>query len=75
MLNENLFFLQIENGKLQEDVSKLTREKDLAELRLRSYEKESTQLVPTLEEIQWEVSSISTISGLSWIPERRYIKV
>uniref|UniRef100_A0A3B3U8U3 Leucine zipper tumor suppressor 1 n=1 Tax=Poecilia latipinna TaxID=48699 RepID=A0A3B3U8U3_9TELE len=48
-------YLQKENGKLQEDLSKLTREKDLVELRLRSYEKESTQLVPTLEETQWEV--------------------
>ncbi|MED6277989.1 hypothetical protein CHARACLAT_019127 [Characodon lateralis] len=47
--------LQKENGKLQEDLLKLTREKDLVELRLRSYEKESTQLVPTLEETQWEV--------------------
>ncbi|XP_015228820.1 PREDICTED: leucine zipper putative tumor suppressor 1-like [Cyprinodon variegatus] len=54
-LQQQVCYLQIENGKLQEDVSKLTREKDLAELRLRSYEKESTQLVPTLEEIQWEV--------------------
>uniref|UniRef100_A0A3B3U949 Leucine zipper tumor suppressor 1 n=1 Tax=Poecilia latipinna TaxID=48699 RepID=A0A3B3U949_9TELE len=51
-------YLQKENGKLQEDLSKLTREKDLVELRLRSYEKESTQLVPTLEETQWEVSGI-----------------
>ncbi|PWA19747.1 hypothetical protein CCH79_00006833 [Gambusia affinis] len=48
-------YLQKENGKLQEDLSKLTREKDLVELRLRSYEKESTQLMPTLEETQWEV--------------------
>ncbi|KAM4745465.1 leucine zipper putative tumor suppressor 1 isoform 1-T4 [Anableps anableps] len=48
-------YLQKENGKLQEDLSKLTREKDLVELKLRSYEKESTQLVPTLEETQWEV--------------------
>ncbi|XP_047236350.1 leucine zipper putative tumor suppressor 1 isoform X2 [Girardinichthys multiradiatus] len=47
--------LQKENGKLQEDLLKLTREKDFVELRLRSYEKESTQLVPTLEETQWEV--------------------
>ncbi|XP_013855505.1 leucine zipper putative tumor suppressor 1 [Austrofundulus limnaeus] len=47
--------LQAKNDKLQEDVFKLTREKNLVELRLRSYEKESTQLVPTLEETQWEV--------------------
>ncbi|KAM4577300.1 leucine zipper putative tumor suppressor 1 isoform 2-T5 [Odontesthes bonariensis] len=47
--------LQAENEKLQKEVSKLTREKDLVELRLRSYKKESPQLVPTLEETQWEV--------------------
>ncbi|KAM6930834.1 leucine zipper putative tumor suppressor 1 [Xenentodon cancila] len=47
--------LQAENEKLQEDLSKLTREKDLVELRLRSYETENTQLTPTLEETQWEV--------------------
>uniref|UniRef100_A0A3B3U8B4 Leucine zipper tumor suppressor 1 n=1 Tax=Poecilia latipinna TaxID=48699 RepID=A0A3B3U8B4_9TELE len=47
--------LQLQVCYLQEDLSKLTREKDLVELRLRSYEKESTQLVPTLEETQWEV--------------------
>ncbi|XP_029915763.1 leucine zipper putative tumor suppressor 1 isoform X2 [Myripristis murdjan] len=47
--------LQAEKERLQEDVSKLTREKDLAEVRLRSYETESTQLAPTLEETQWEV--------------------
>lgn len=58
LLSGNCVFLQKENGKLQEDLSKLTREKDLVELRLRSYEKESTQLVPTLEETQWEVSGI-----------------
>ncbi|XP_017272799.1 leucine zipper putative tumor suppressor 1 isoform X2 [Kryptolebias marmoratus] len=47
--------LQTENDKLQEDVSKLTQERNLVELRLRSYEKVSTQIVPTLEETQWEV--------------------
>ncbi|XP_034451066.1 leucine zipper putative tumor suppressor 1 [Hippoglossus hippoglossus] len=47
--------LQAEKERLQEDVSKLTREKDLIKLRLRSYEAESTQLAPTLEETQWEV--------------------
>ncbi|XP_074494401.1 leucine zipper putative tumor suppressor 1 [Sebastes fasciatus] len=47
--------LQVEKERLQEDVSKLSREKDLVELRLRSYAAESTQLAPTLEETQWEV--------------------
>ncbi|KAM7416533.1 hypothetical protein PAMA_018540 [Pampus argenteus] len=47
--------LQAEKKTLQEDVSKLTREKDLIKLRLRSYETESSGLAPTLEETQWEV--------------------
>ncbi|XP_059194023.1 leucine zipper putative tumor suppressor 1 [Centropristis striata] len=47
--------LQADKERLQEDVSKLTREKDLVELRLRSYATESTHLAPTLEETQWEV--------------------
>ncbi|CAJ1068561.1 leucine zipper putative tumor suppressor 1 [Xyrichtys novacula] len=47
--------LQAEKDRLQEDVLKLTQEKDLVELRLRSYETQNTQLVPTLEETQWEV--------------------
>lgn len=50
--------MQAKNDKLQEDVFKLTREKNLVELRLRSYENESTQLVPTLEETQWEVGQM-----------------
>ncbi|XP_049434146.1 leucine zipper putative tumor suppressor 1 [Epinephelus fuscoguttatus] len=47
--------LQAEKERLQDDVSNLTREKDLVELRLRSYVTESSQLAPTLEETQWEV--------------------
>ncbi|KAM3611743.1 uncharacterized protein V6R79_023497 [Siganus canaliculatus] len=47
--------LQAEKERLQEEVSRLTQEKDLAQLRLRSYEAENTQLAPTLEETQWEV--------------------
>ncbi|XP_071391615.1 leucine zipper putative tumor suppressor 1 [Centroberyx affinis] len=47
--------LQAEKERLQEDISKLSRERDLVEVRLRSYKTESTQLAPTLEETQWEV--------------------
>ncbi|CAI5650682.1 unnamed protein product [Oreochromis niloticus] len=47
--------LQAEKERLQEDFSKVTREKELIELRLKAYEAESTQLAPTLEETQWEV--------------------
>lgn len=48
-------FAQADNERLQEDVSKLSREKGLVELRLKSYETEKTHLAPTLEETQWEV--------------------
>ncbi|KAJ3603436.1 hypothetical protein NHX12_028182 [Muraenolepis orangiensis] len=47
--------LQAEKERLQEDISKLTQEKELAEVRLRSYETTNAQLAPTLEEIQWEI--------------------
>ncbi|KAG7253521.1 hypothetical protein CRUP_007283, partial [Coryphaenoides rupestris] len=47
--------LQAEKESLQEDISRLTQEKDLAEVRLRSYETTNTQLAPTLEDIQWEI--------------------
>uniref|UniRef100_H2RNF6 Leucine zipper tumor suppressor 1 n=1 Tax=Takifugu rubripes TaxID=31033 RepID=H2RNF6_TAKRU len=46
---------QLQREKLQGDVSKLSQEKGLVELRLRSYETEKTRLAPTLEETQWEV--------------------
>ncbi|KAG7489756.1 hypothetical protein JOB18_019747 [Solea senegalensis] len=47
--------LQAEKERLQDNVSKLTRERDHINLKLRSYENESTHLAPTLEETQWEV--------------------
>lgn len=54
--NEELMFMQAEKEKLQDEVSELSQEKGLVELRLRSYETEKTQLAPTLEEAQWEAS-------------------
>nr|XP_006625359.1 PREDICTED: leucine zipper putative tumor suppressor 1 isoform X1 [Lepisosteus oculatus]XP_015194049.1 PREDICTED: leucine zipper putative tumor suppressor 1 isoform X1 [Lepisosteus oculatus]XP_015194672.1 PREDICTED: leucine zipper putative tumor suppressor 1 isoform X1 [Lepisosteus oculatus] len=47
--------LQQEKKQLQDDVMHLTQERDLLEVKLKSYEKEQTQLAPTLEETQWEV--------------------
>ncbi|TNN50242.1 Leucine zipper putative tumor suppressor 1 [Liparis tanakae] len=47
--------LQAEKERLQEDVSTLTQEKRLLELRLKSCAAASEQLAPTLEETQWEV--------------------
>lgn len=53
--------MQAEKERLQEDLSKLSQEKDLVELRLTSFETENTQLAPTLEETQWEVSHKSYV--------------
>nr|XP_040052022.1 leucine zipper putative tumor suppressor 1 [Gasterosteus aculeatus aculeatus]XP_040052023.1 leucine zipper putative tumor suppressor 1 [Gasterosteus aculeatus aculeatus] len=47
--------LQVEKETLQDDIAKLTQQRDLIELRLRSCATESTQFAPTLEETQWEV--------------------
>nr|XP_057927982.1 leucine zipper putative tumor suppressor 1 isoform X2 [Doryrhamphus excisus] len=47
--------LQVENERLKDNLTKLSRERDLVKQRLRSYEEQSTQLAPTLEETQWEV--------------------
>ncbi|XP_077456433.1 leucine zipper putative tumor suppressor 1 isoform X3 [Stigmatopora argus] len=47
--------LQAENARLKEDLANLSRERDLMEQKLKTYEAESTQLAPTLEETQWEV--------------------
>lgn len=57
-INKESMFVQAEREKLQGDVSKLSQEKGLLELRLRSYETEKTRLAPTLEETQWEVSQL-----------------
>ncbi|XP_046872976.1 leucine zipper putative tumor suppressor 1 [Hypomesus transpacificus] len=45
--------LETDKRRLQDELAQLAREKELAEVRLRSYESE--QLAPTLEETQWEV--------------------
>ncbi|MBN3302533.1 LZTS1 protein, partial [Amia calva] len=55
VLQLQVFQLQQERKKLQEDTSQLSQEKDLLEMKLSSYKKEQTQLAPTLEETQWEV--------------------
>ncbi|XP_062310619.1 leucine zipper putative tumor suppressor 1 [Osmerus eperlanus] len=45
--------LETDKRRLQDELAQVAREKELAEVRLRSYESE--QLAPTLEETQWEV--------------------
>lgn len=52
-LQQQVSQLQTERQRLQDELAQLTREKDLVEVKLRSYEIE--QLAPTLEETQWEV--------------------
>uniref|UniRef100_H2ZY04 Leucine zipper tumor suppressor 1 n=1 Tax=Latimeria chalumnae TaxID=7897 RepID=H2ZY04_LATCH len=47
--------LQQEKKKLQDDMDTVAKERDLVEKKLQSYEKEQTNLAPTLEEAQWEV--------------------
>ncbi|XP_063050801.1 leucine zipper putative tumor suppressor 2 homolog [Engraulis encrasicolus] len=47
--------LQQDKEQLQEEVERLERDREAAEGRLRSYEREKSQLAPTLEETQWEV--------------------
>ncbi|KAG2469004.1 LZTS1 protein, partial [Polypterus senegalus] len=50
-----VFQLQQEKKKLQDEMNQLARERDLLAVKLKSYEKEQTKLAPTLEETQWEV--------------------
>ncbi|XP_077456432.1 leucine zipper putative tumor suppressor 1 isoform X2 [Stigmatopora argus] len=50
-----IHIMQAENARLKEDLANLSRERDLMEQKLKTYEAESTQLAPTLEETQWEV--------------------
>lgn len=51
-----VFQLKQEKKKLQDDLNQLAQERDLLEVKLKSYEKGQTQMAPTLEETQWEVS-------------------
>ncbi|KPP67254.1 leucine zipper putative tumor suppressor 1 [Scleropages formosus] len=55
LLQLQVFQLQQDKKKLQDDLAQLSKEKDQMEVKLRSYETKQTQLAPTLEETQWEV--------------------
>lgn len=55
-----VYQLQQEKKKLQEDFSQLLKEREQLEERCTSYEHEKIQLGPRLEETKWEVSSRST---------------
>ena len=52
-----VYQLQQEKKKLQEDFSQLLKEREQLEERCSSYEHEKIQLGPRLEETKWEVSS------------------
>ncbi|XP_076126283.1 leucine zipper putative tumor suppressor 1 [Alosa pseudoharengus] len=55
LLQLQVIQLQQDKEQLQEEVDRLEREREAAEGRMRSYERENIQLAPTLEETQWEV--------------------
>lgn len=54
-----VFQLQQEKKKLQEDFAQLLKEREQLEERCTSYEHEKIQLGPRLEETKWEVSRCS----------------
>lgn len=54
-----VFQLQQEKKKLQEDFAQLLKEREQLEERCTSYEHEKIQLGPRLEETKWEVSGCS----------------
>lgn len=51
-----VFQLQQEKKKLQEDFSSLLQNKEMLEKRCATIQREQTQLGPRLEETKWEVS-------------------
>ncbi|XP_036402873.1 leucine zipper putative tumor suppressor 2a [Megalops cyprinoides] len=55
VLQLQVFQLQQEKKKLQEDFSQLLQERELLEKKCASIEREQTQLGPRLEETKWEV--------------------
>lgn len=52
-----VYQLQQDKKKLQEDFAQLLKEREQLEERCTSYEHEKIQLGPRLEESKWEVSS------------------
>ncbi|XP_063817975.1 leucine zipper putative tumor suppressor 2 [Pseudophryne corroboree] len=55
VLQLQIFQLQQEKKKQQEDFSQLLQERELLEKRCASFEREQTELGPRLEETKWEV--------------------
>ena len=57
LLQLQIFQLQQDKKKLQEDFGHVLQEREQLEERCTAYEREKTQLGPRLEETKWEVSS------------------
>lgn len=55
-----VFQLQQEKKKLQEDFSSLLQDRETLERRCATIQREQTQLGPRLEETKWEVCEILT---------------
>lgn len=53
-----VYQLQQEKKKLQEDFAQVLKEREQLEERCTSYEHEKIQLGPRLEESKWEVSTV-----------------
>ena len=55
MCRQQVFQLQQEKKKLQEDFSSLLQDREALEKRCASIQREQTKLGPRLEETKWEV--------------------
>lgn len=62
-----VFQLQQEKKKLQEDFSSLLQNKEMLEKRCATIQREQTQLGPRLEETKWEVSGTTWQLELIWM--------
>lgn len=62
-----VFQLQQEKKKLQEDFSSLLQNKEMLEKRCATIQREQTQLGPRLEETKWEVSQRTWHLVLIWM--------
>lgn len=68
VLQLQIFQLQQEKKKLQEDFAQLLAERELLEKRCASFEREHTELGPRLEETKWEVSPGCGKEGIPYLP-------
>lgn len=62
-----VFQLQQEKKKLQEDYSSLLQDRETLERRCATIQREQTQLGPRLEETKWEVGESFTLELAQWL--------